>query len=100
MPENQPELVQAIPANVCRGRVPRSATSRKAPAVKHTVALLRAQGHSKSEIAREVGIDRETNHGTKERTTPRTVSQVIEKMVDVTGIEPATPCLQSRCSPS
>jgi integrase len=26
--------------------------------------------------------------------------QVIENMVDVTGIEPVTPCLQSRCSPS
>jgi hypothetical protein len=26
--------------------------------------------------------------------------QVVENMVDVTGIEPATPCLQSRCSPS
>ena len=23
-----------------------------------------------------------------------------KKMVDVTGIEPVTPCLQSRCSPS
>jgi hypothetical protein len=23
-----------------------------------------------------------------------------EKVVDVAGIEPATPCLQSRCSPS
>jgi integrase len=26
--------------------------------------------------------------------------QVVENLVDVTGIEPATPCLQSRCSPS
>ena len=26
--------------------------------------------------------------------------QAVENMVDVTGIEPATPCLQSRCSPS
>jgi hypothetical protein len=26
--------------------------------------------------------------------------QVVENMVDVTGIEPVTPCLQSRCSPS
>jgi len=25
---------------------------------------------------------------------------VLENLVDVTGIEPATPCLQSRCSPS
>jgi hypothetical protein len=24
----------------------------------------------------------------------------VNKMVDVTGIEPVTPCLQSRCSPS
>jgi len=29
-----------------------------------------------------------------------TPSQVLENVVDVTGIEPATPCLQSRCSPS
>jgi hypothetical protein len=28
------------------------------------------------------------------------VLQSEEKLVDVTGIEPATPCLQSRCSPS
>ena len=27
-------------------------------------------------------------------------SQVLENLVDVAGIEPATPCLQSRCSPS
>ena len=26
--------------------------------------------------------------------------QVVENLVDVTGIEPVTPCLQSRCSPS
>ena len=26
--------------------------------------------------------------------------QLVENMVDVTGLEPATPCLQSRCSPS
>ena len=26
--------------------------------------------------------------------------QVVENMVDVTGIEPVTPCLQSRCSPN
>jgi hypothetical protein len=24
----------------------------------------------------------------------------LKKLVDVTGIEPVTPCLQSRCSPS
>ena len=28
------------------------------------------------------------------------VSQAEKKLVDVTGIEPVTPCLQSRCSPS
>jgi hypothetical protein len=27
-------------------------------------------------------------------------SVLVGKMVDVTGFEPATPCLQSRCSPS
>ena len=26
--------------------------------------------------------------------------QVLKNLVDVAGIEPATPCLQSRCSPS
>jgi hypothetical protein len=26
--------------------------------------------------------------------------EALEYMVDVTGIEPVTPCLQSRCSPS
>ena len=26
--------------------------------------------------------------------------QSAKKLVDVAGIEPATPCLQSRCSPS
>jgi hypothetical protein len=25
---------------------------------------------------------------------------VVENMVDVTGLEPVTPCLQSRCSPN
>jgi hypothetical protein len=28
------------------------------------------------------------------------VLQSEKKLVDVTGIEPVTPCLQSRCSPS
>ena len=32
----------------------------------------------------------------KQSSTP----QVLENLVDVAGIEPATPCLQSRCSPS
>jgi integrase len=45
--------------------------------------------------------------GSKDRVTSQTTSQkeaskpqVVENMVDVTGFEPATPCLQSRCSPS
>jgi hypothetical protein len=35
-------------------------------------------------------------------TSPDAVNelQVVENLVDVAGIEPATPCLQSRCSPS
>ena len=41
-----------------------------------------------------------TKHGTIEQSEGATISQVIENMVDVTGFEPATPCLQSRCSPS
>ena len=43
----------------------------------------------------------------KERVTAQSASQnhaddqqVLENLVDVAGIEPATPCLQSRCSPS
>ena len=27
-------------------------------------------------------------------------TKLLKTLVDVTGIEPATPCLQSRCSPS
>jgi len=39
-----------------------------------------------------------TSQGTSQNTTQE--PQVIENVVDVTGIEPVTPCLQSRCSPS
>ena len=43
-------------------------------------------------------------YGTKNVTNPASEPssnpQVIEKMVDVAGLEPATPCLQSRCSPN
>jgi integrase len=39
-----------------------------------------------------------TSQTTSQKEQPK--PQVIEKMVDVTGFEPATPCLQSRCSPS
>ena len=35
-------------------------------------------------------------HGTAKRVSP----QVMEWMVEPDGIEPTTPCLQSRCSPS
>jgi hypothetical protein len=28
------------------------------------------------------------------------LAKSLKKLVDVTGIEPVTPCLQSRCSPS
>jgi integrase len=41
-----------------------------------------------------------TNNVTKKRRKGQAQSQVVENMVDVTGFEPATPCLQSRCSPS
>ena len=60
MPTPKPDQMHEICPADDAGRVPRIATSRKAPVVKHTVALLRAQGQSKSQIAREVGIDRET----------------------------------------
>ncbi len=41
-----------------------------------------------------------TNYVTNEAEEEEPQPQVIEKLVDVTGIEPVTPCLQSRCSPS
>ena len=41
-----------------------------------------------------------TKHVTNEPGEPEPVPHVIENVVDVAGIEPATPCLQSRCSPS
>jgi len=39
-----------------------------------------------------------TTHGTSQNQAES--PQVLNLVVDVTGIEPATPCLQSRCSPS
>ena len=41
-----------------------------------------------------------TNHVTNAPPEETHNLQVVENMVDVTGIEPVTPCLQSRCSPS
>jgi integrase len=41
-----------------------------------------------------------TKHGTKPPAEGTATAQVLENVVDVAGIEPATPCLQSRCSPS
>jgi hypothetical protein len=41
-----------------------------------------------------------TNYVTKDPFDDEGEMQVVENMVDVAGIEPATPCLQSRCSPS
>ena len=40
------------------------------------------------------------NYVTNEAVRKKPQPQMIENMVDVTGIEPVTPCLQSRCSPS
>jgi hypothetical protein len=37
-----------------------------------------------------------TKHGTMAQSEGTAIPQVIENMVDVTGFEPATPCLQSR----
>jgi Phage integrase family len=42
----------------------------------------------------------DTTNVTKEAPRAQDVMQVVENLVDVTGIEPVTPCLQSRCSPS
>jgi integrase len=39
-----------------------------------------------------------TTHSTTQK--PASSTQVLNLVVDVAGIEPATPCLQSRCSPS
>jgi integrase len=41
-----------------------------------------------------------TNNVTNEAKANLSSPQPVENMVDVTGIEPATPCLQNRCSPS
>jgi hypothetical protein len=41
-----------------------------------------------------------TKHVTNDPNADLNNSQPIENLVDVTGIEPVTPCLQSRCSPS
>jgi len=41
-----------------------------------------------------------TNNVTNEVKPSLSSPQLIENLVDVTGIEPVTPCLQSRCSPS
>jgi integrase len=41
-----------------------------------------------------------TNNVTNEVKPSLSSPQLVENMVDVTGIEPVTPCLQSRCSPS
>jgi integrase len=42
--------------------------------------------------------DAVTSQTTSQKTTSKL--QVLKNLVDVTGIEPVTPCLQSRCSPS
>jgi hypothetical protein len=39
-----------------------------------------------------------TSQATSQKSDP--IPQVLENLVDVAGFEPATPCLQSRCSPS
>ena len=41
-----------------------------------------------------------TKHVTSDAPEAGLEPQLLENMVDVAGIEPATPCLQSRCSPS
>jgi hypothetical protein len=51
-------------------------------------AMARKGGHVTADVTKE-GVDESYE-----------MQVVVEKMVDVTGIEPATPCLQSRCSPS
>jgi integrase len=51
-------------------------------------------------ISRPEGDRHVTIDVTNRRETKEERRQTIENMVDVTGIEPATPCLQSRCSPS
>jgi integrase len=41
-----------------------------------------------------------TKHVTNESRVSESMPQPFKNLVDVTGIEPVTPCLQSRCSPS
>ena len=58
---------------------------------KNAVANLSKDSESKSQVTIDV---------TKRPRTRAKRLQVIENMVDVRGLEPLTPCLQSRCSPS
>ncbi len=61
-------------------------------AKRSALATLSTQGHEQESHV--------TINVTKEALNSRNELQVTENMVDVTGIEPVTPCLQSRCSPS
>jgi hypothetical protein len=50
-------------------------------------------------LSKAGGIEPEVTSQTTPQKPPD-ASQVPNFVVDVAGIEPATPCLQSRCSPS
>ena len=78
-----------------------------------TTRMLRHYSHVRREAMRRAveSLDRksaagsqtggnDTKHGTKLPADGTAPPQVLENVVDVAGIEPATPCLQSRCSPS
>jgi hypothetical protein len=74
--------------------------------------MLEHYSHIRLEAKREavrvlsrVRTTEETEVHVTERVTVATenekaIPQPLKNLVDVTGIEPATPCLQSRCSPS
>jgi len=47
-----------------------------------------------------IEVSHVTRNVTNEQVEEESRPQVIEKLVDVRGFEPLTPCLQSRCSPS
>jgi integrase len=61
---------------------------------------LEAKRNALAELCNDGGKGHVTINVTNQNFAPRRGMQVVEKLVDVTGIEPATPCLQSRCSPS
>ncbi len=59
-----------------------------------------AQSECNNPIRAQFVHSRGQNVGIRAEMNPLSSLQSAKKLVDVTGIEPVTPCLQSRCSPS